>query len=77
MSENSKSSKILSDNQMADRFLADNTDADRENAFRDILYKKDDKDDFYETKNWYVGKNKMVNWKAAVRTWEQRSLYWS
>lgn len=28
--------------------------------------------DFYESKNWYVGKNKMVNWKACVRTWEQR-----
>ena len=28
--------------------------------------------DFYESKNWYVGKNKMSNWKACVRTWEQR-----
>ena len=28
--------------------------------------------DFYESKNWYVGKNKMVDWKACVRTWEQR-----
>lgn len=27
---------------------------------------------FYESKNWYVGKNKMVDWKACVRTWEQR-----
>ena len=26
--------------------------------------------DFYETKGWYVGKNKMKSWKAAVRTWE-------
>ena len=25
--------------------------------------------DFYESKGWMVGKNKMVNWKAAVRTW--------
>ena len=29
--------------------------------------------DFYESKNWYVGKNKMRDWKAAVRTWEQRN----
>ena len=29
--------------------------------------------DFYESKNWYVGKNKMKDWKACVRTWEQRS----
>ena len=28
--------------------------------------------DFYESKNWYVGKNKMANWKAAVHTWENR-----
>lgn len=29
--------------------------------------------DFYESKNWFVGKNKMKDWKACVRTWEQRS----
>ena len=29
--------------------------------------------DFYESKNWYVGKNKMANWKAAVRTWESKA----
>lgn len=28
--------------------------------------------DFYESKNWYVGKNKMVDWKAAVRTWKRK-----
>ena len=28
--------------------------------------------DFYESKGWMVGKNKMKNWKACVRTWEQR-----
>jgi len=25
--------------------------------------------DFYTSKNWYVGKNKMKDWRAAVRTW--------
>ena len=29
--------------------------------------------DFYESKGWYVGKNKMKDWKAAVRTWEKGS----
>ncbi len=29
--------------------------------------------DFYESKGWYIGKNKVKNWKACVRTWEQRS----
>lgn len=28
--------------------------------------------DFYASKGWMVGKNKMKDWKAAVRTWEQR-----
>jgi hypothetical protein len=28
--------------------------------------------DFYESKNWMVGKNKMRDWKASVRTWERR-----
>lgn len=27
---------------------------------------------FYESKGWMVGKNKMKDWKAAVRTWELR-----
>jgi len=27
--------------------------------------------DFYESKNWMIGKNKMKNWQAAVRTWER------
>lgn len=29
--------------------------------------------DFYASKGWFVGKNKMKDWRAAVRTWEQRS----
>ena len=29
--------------------------------------------DFYSSKGWMVGKNKMKDWKACVRTWEQRS----
>ena len=28
--------------------------------------------DFYSSKNWMVGKTKMVDWKACVRTWEKR-----
>jgi hypothetical protein len=28
--------------------------------------------DFYESKDWQIGKNKMKNWKACVRTWESR-----
>ena len=28
--------------------------------------------DFYESKGWKIGKDKMTDWKAAVRTWEGR-----
>lgn len=24
---------------------------------------------FYEAKNWMIGKNKMKSWKAAIKTW--------
>ena len=28
---------------------------------------------FYESKGWYVGKNKMKNWRMAVVTWEKQN----
>ena len=28
--------------------------------------------DFYQTRGWTVGKGKMKDWRAAVRTWESR-----
>ena len=28
--------------------------------------------DFYTAKDWMIGKNKMKDWKAAVRTWEEK-----
>ena len=28
---------------------------------------------FYESKNWMIGKNKMKDWKAALRTWEKKN----
>lgn len=27
--------------------------------------------DYYEARGWMIGKNKMKDWKAAVRTWER------
>ena len=30
--------------------------------------------DFYSAKGWMIGKNKMRDWKAAVRTWEKNNL---
>lgn len=28
--------------------------------------------DFYSSKGWMVGRNKMKDWKAAIRTWEKK-----
>lgn len=30
--------------------------------------------DFYSAKGWMIGKNKMKDFRAAIRTWEQRSV---
>ena len=30
--------------------------------------------DFYEAKGWMIGKNKMKDWRAAVRTWTHRPI---
>ena len=30
--------------------------------------------DFYDSKGWVVGKSPMKDWKAAVRTWEQKRI---
>lgn len=29
--------------------------------------------DYYQSKGWMIGKNKMKDWKAAVRTWQQNN----
>lgn len=31
--------------------------------------------DFYESKGWFVGRNKMRDWKAAIRNWASREKY--
>lgn len=28
--------------------------------------------DFYESKGWMIGKNRMKDWRAAIRTWERK-----
>tara|TARA_R110000765_G_scaffold363185_1_gene453373 strand:- start:2793 stop:3413 length:621 start_codon:yes stop_codon:yes gene_type:complete len=30
--------------------------------------------DFYESKGWQIGKEKMKSWKACIRTWESREI---
>jgi len=34
----------------------------------------DDFYNFYDSKNWMVGKNKMQNWKAAISGWHSRNM---
>ena len=29
--------------------------------------------DFYDAKNWMIGKNKVKDWKACIRTWEKNN----
>ena len=31
--------------------------------------------DFYASKGWMVGQNKMKDWKACVRTWEKNNYH--
>jgi hypothetical protein len=31
----------------------------------------------YETIGWMIGKNKMKDWKAAIRTWERNQIKWN
>ena len=35
----------------------------------DLLEEPEKLYDFYQSKNWFVGKNKMKDWKAAIRNW--------
>ena len=55
------SNKKPSVNEIKDYCLERNNGIDAEQFF-----------DFYESKGWIVGKTKMKNWQAAVRTWEKR-----
>tara|TARA_R100001443_G_scaffold947_2_gene3656 strand:- start:879 stop:1499 length:621 start_codon:yes stop_codon:yes gene_type:complete len=57
------SNKKPSINEIKDYCLERNNDIDAEQFY-----------DFYESKNWYVGKNKMKNWRACMRTWEKRQV---
>ena len=48
-------------NEIADYCIERNNNIDAETFY-----------DFYESKDWKIGKNKMKAWKACVRTWEKR-----
>jgi len=49
--------------------LQDVTDELRRLKIRNHQMQADKFWNFYEGKGWMVGKNKMKNWKAAIKTW--------
>lgn len=65
---------ISANNTIASRF-APPTPSDVENyaTEKGLTIDADKFCDFYESKGWMVGKNKMKDWKAAVRGWCSRN----
>ena len=83
-----KDKKIISksyDNHMGNENINENIDKDKRfkpPTFKQVTdYCKERSNDicpqtfidFYESKGWMIGKNKMKDWQAAVRTWEKTS----
>ena len=84
-----KDNKRTTNGQQTDTFNNDNNDnniiykAFKEPTIEEVdIYCKERKNtvnpqkfiDFYKSKGWMVGKNKMKDWKACVRTWEGNSF---
>ena len=71
--------EIVKDNNIGDkpkRF----TPPSREEVQAYCLERKNNVDverfiDYYTSNGWMVGKNKMKDWKAAVRTWERNNVH--
>jgi hypothetical protein len=76
--KNVRSKECNNDNKKTGRFtpptLKDVTDYFHEKGMVGIACGEAEKFiNFYESKGWMVGKNKMKDWKAAVRNWIKRS----
>ena len=65
----------LKDNSITKRFVKPTLEELREYmesiGMNDVSHKFFD---FYESKGWMIGKNKMRDWKSAVRTWKPNNL---
>lgn len=68
--EESRKKKVESRKEIYRRFTPPSVEQVREYV-AEKGYKVDPESfvDFYESKGWMVGKNKMKDWKASVRTW--------
>jgi hypothetical protein len=73
-SEMESTSKIVNVNSYSNKFIKPNIEEIRKYIKEERRSNVDPQKfyDFYESKGWMVGKNKMKDWKACVRTWEQR-----
>lgn len=76
--QNTNNNKVLNkqstkDNKVIGRFVAPTVEEVQAYCFeRGNSVDPNQFVDFYTSKGWKVGKNPMKDWKAAVRTWEQR-----
>lgn len=60
--------------QKSSRFIKPTIDEIRMlNAIANLNIDPEQFFDFYESKDWMVGKNKMKDWKAAARNWARRN----
>lgn len=71
--EQEKVKEKVKEKEQPDRFKKPSPDEVREYALS-IDFDLDGNEfcDFYESKDWMIGKSKMKNWKAAVRTWKTK-----
>jgi len=70
-----KETKDISEVKKSKRFIPPTT----KEVFEYCQIRKNNVDpqrfiDFYTSNGWHVGKNKMKDWKAAVRTWEKNNF---
>lgn len=63
---------LLKNNRVIGKFVPPEVEEVR-NYIREHKYSVDPEQfvDFYESKGWMIGKNKMRSWQAAVRTWSR------
>ena len=40
-----------------------------------MVGREEDFFNFYESKEWHIGKSKMKNWKSAINTWKPKNVY--
>jgi hypothetical protein len=71
--KNDKKLKDIADKPQTQKFIPPTLEEIKEYCFeRNNNVDAERFMNFYQAKGWMVGKNKMKDWKASVRTWEQK-----